>query len=75
MYVGVLCESIQDVEVTGDRDDSRSLHINIHKPASSHLAKPLPLLTAKLTFDDHIRCVAAKQRLTKGRTKARQVCF
>ncbi|KAF6024766.1 CLEC16A [Bugula neritina] len=63
---------LQDVEVTGDRDDSRSLHINIHKPASSHLAKPLPLLTAKLTFDDHIRCVAAKQRLTKGRTKARQ---
>lgn len=23
-------------------------------------------------FDDHIRCMAAKQRLTKGRTKARQ---
>lgn len=65
---------LQDVEVTGDKDDSRCLHINIHKPAASHLAKPIPLLTAKFIFDDHIRCMAAKQRLTKGRTKARQVC-
>merc|ERR1719259_477503 len=31
-----------------------------------------PLLSATFTFDDHIRCMAAKQRLTKGRTKARQ---
>lgn len=26
----------------------------------------------RFTFDDHIRCMAAKQRLTKGRLKARQ---
>ena len=32
----------------------------------------MPLLSATFTFDDHIRCMAAKQRLTKGRTKARQ---
>ncbi|XP_067938113.1 protein CLEC16A-like [Watersipora subatra] len=63
---------LQDVEVTGDRDDSRCLHISLHKPASSHLAKPISLLTARFLFDDHIRCVAAKQRLTKGRAKARQ---
>ena len=59
--------------VTGDRDDSRCLHISIHQSAASHLAKPIPLLSAKFIFDDHIRCVAAKQRLTKGRAKARQV--
>jgi len=63
---------LQDVEVTGDKEDSRCLHISLHKPASSHLAKPIPLLTAKFIFDDHIRCMAAKQRLTKGRSKARQ---
>ena len=32
----------------------------------------MPLLSATFTFDDHIRCMAAKQRLTKGRIKARQ---
>ena len=63
----------QDVEVTGDKDDSRSLHIAIHRPASSHHAKPVPLLSARFVFDDHIRCMAAKQRLSKGRVKARQL--
>ncbi|PIO53807.1 hypothetical protein TELCIR_24844, partial [Teladorsagia circumcincta] len=29
------------------------------------------LLTARFIFDDHIRCMAAKQRLTKGRQTAR----
>ncbi|VDI76776.1 protein CLEC16A [Mytilus galloprovincialis] len=61
-----------DVEVTGDKDDSRSLHITIHKPPSSQHARPLPLLSGRFVFDDHIRCMAAKQRLTKGRLKARQ---
>ncbi|CAC5424104.1 CLEC16A [Mytilus coruscus] len=63
---------LQDVEVTGDKDDSRSLHITIHKPPSSQHARPLPLLSGRFVFDDHIRCMAAKQRLTKGRLKARQ---
>ncbi|XP_022658249.1 protein CLEC16A-like isoform X4 [Varroa destructor] len=31
-----------------------------------------PLLAAKFIFDDHIRCMAAKQKLTKGRLRARQ---
>ena len=62
----------QDVEVSGDKDDSRSLHITIHKPATSSHARPIPLLSAKFVFDDHIRCMAAKQRLTKGRLRARQ---
>nr|XP_006814698.1 PREDICTED: protein CLEC16A-like [Saccoglossus kowalevskii] len=63
---------LQDVEVTGDKEDSRSLHVTIHKRANSAHVKPMPLLSARFIFDDHIRCMAAKQRLTKGRTKARQ---
>ncbi len=58
--------------MTGDKDDSRSLHITIHKPSMNVHARPLPLLSARFVFDDHIRCMAAKQRLTKGRLRARQ---
>ncbi|KFM81210.1 Protein CLEC16A, partial [Stegodyphus mimosarum] len=68
-FVGFL----QDIEVTGDKDDSRCLHITIHRPssiASGNIRSPL--LSAKFVFDDHIRCMAAKQRLSKGRQKARQ---
>ncbi|KAG1653380.1 Protein CLEC16A [Nymphon striatum] len=71
---------LQDLEVSGDKDDSRSLHVTVHKPcgsnpaacASSSSSRAIPVLTAKFVFDDHIRCMAAKQRLTKGRLKARQ---
>ncbi|XP_077979677.1 protein CLEC16A-like isoform X2 [Glandiceps talaboti] len=62
---------LQDVEVTGDKDDSRSLRVTIHKRANSSHVKPTPLLAARFIFDDHIRCMAAKQRLSKGRTRAR----
>lgn len=61
---------LQDVEVTGDKDDSRCLHITIHRGGAT--TNRTPILSAKFVFDDHIRCMAAKQRLTKGRTKARQ---
>ncbi|BFZ02816.1 hypothetical protein BsWGS_05855 [Bradybaena similaris] len=67
-FVGFL----QDVEVSGDKDDSRLLHIVVHKPQSSVHAKPIPILSARFVFDDHIRCMAAKQRLIKGRQRARQ---
>ncbi|KAJ9577624.1 hypothetical protein L9F63_005811, partial [Diploptera punctata] len=68
-FVGFL----QDIEVTGDKDDSRCLHITIHRPLSSgSSSNRIPLLSARFIFDDHIRCMAAKQRLTKGRIKARQ---
>ncbi|XP_022103305.1 protein CLEC16A-like isoform X2 [Acanthaster planci] len=64
---------LQDLEVTGDKDDSRSLHVTIHKRmTTSPHAKPIPLLAARFQFDDHIRCMAAKQRLTKGRQRVRQ---
>lgn len=62
----------QDVEVSGDKEDSRSLYVTIHKPSMNAHARPLPLLAARFIFDDHIRCMAAKQRLSKGRLKARQ---
>ncbi|XP_043476233.1 protein CLEC16A homolog [Leptopilina heterotoma] len=67
-FVGFL----QDIEVVGDKDDSRCLHLTIHKPLSNNSSNKLPVLCAKFIFDDHIRCMAAKQRLTKGRIKARQ---
>ncbi|KAH0546143.1 hypothetical protein KQX54_006805 [Cotesia glomerata] len=69
--VAKLVGFLQDIEVAGDKDDSRCLHLTIHKPSSSCTNK-LPLLSAKFIFDDHIRCMAAKQRLSKGRIKARQ---
>jgi len=75
-FVGFL----QDIEVAGDKDDSRCLQIIVHNSlkASSFMSSGSPshhrqpLLAARFVFDDHIRCMAAKQRLTKGRIKARQ---
>jgi len=74
-FVGFL----QDLEVVTDKEDSRCLHVTVHSPKSStgaslHVpaSRTVPLLSATFTFDDHIRCMAAKQRLTKGRIKARQ---
>jgi len=68
------CDLIQDVEVANDKEDSRSLHITVHKPVNNIYVKTSPpILNAKFTFDDHIRCMAAKQNLTKGRQRARQI--
>lgn len=68
--VAKLVGFLQDVEVVGDKDDSRCLHITIHRGGAT--TNRTPILSAKFVFDDHIRCMAAKQRLTKGRSKARQ---
>lgn len=70
LSVAKLVGFLQDVEVTGDKDDSRCLHITIHRGGAT--TNRTPILSARFIFDDHIRCMAAKQRLTKGRTKARQ---
>ncbi|XP_012283658.1 protein CLEC16A homolog isoform X2 [Orussus abietinus] len=70
--VAKLVGFLQDIDVIGDKDDSRCLHLTIYKPQSSGANNRVPLLSAKFIFDDHIRCMAAKQRLTKGRIKARQ---
>nr|CAB3231606.1 protein CLEC16A-like [Phallusia mammillata] len=61
---------LQDVEVSSDPDDSRTLHVTIHKPSGT---RRVPMLAANFVFDDHIRCMAAKQRLTKGRMRARHL--
>lgn len=55
---------LQDVEVGGDKDDSRCLHITVHRGGAT-TSNRTPILSAKFIFDDHIRCMAAKQRLTK----------
>lgn len=70
--VAKLVGFLQDVEVVGDKDDSRCLHLTVHRGGAMTNANRAPILSAKFIFDDHIRCMAAKQRLTKGRTKARQ---
>lgn len=61
---------LQDIEVTGDQNDSRALNITIHKSCSTKIGsmathskstlsppKRPPLLSAKFIFDDHIRLV------------------
>lgn len=63
--VAKLVGFLQDIEVAGDKDDSRCLHITIHRPISGATTNRVPLLNAKFVFDDNIRCMAAKQRLTK----------
>ncbi|CAF3944185.1 unnamed protein product [Rotaria magnacalcarata] len=64
------CALMQDVEVANDKEDSRSLHITIHKPVANIYVKTSPpILNAKFTFDDHIRCMTAKQNLNKGRQR------
>ena len=66
----------QDVEVANDKEDGRSLHITIHKPVYNiHVKTSPPVLNAKFTFDDHIRCMTAKQNLIKGRLKYASICF
>ncbi|CAJ0600555.1 unnamed protein product [Cylicocyclus nassatus] len=65
-FVGLL----QDTQITGDPSDSRSLHIVVEGQPTRQ-RKRQALLTARFVFDDHIRCMAAKQRLTKGRQTAR----
>ncbi|XP_050683569.1 protein CLEC16A homolog [Leptidea sinapis] len=72
--VAKLIGSLQDLEIAGDKEDPRCLHLTIHKPRVGGVSAGARsvLLRAKFKFDDHIRSMAAKQRLTKGRTKARQ---
>ncbi|KAK0418158.1 hypothetical protein QR680_013405 [Steinernema hermaphroditum] len=67
-FVGLL----QDTQLTGDPQDSRALHIVVQDVKSRSRKDMAPLLRAKFVFDDHIRCMAAKQRLSRGRKNARQ---
>jgi protein CLEC16A len=60
---------IQDVEVTPDKEDSRSLIITIKKAPTNLHGKPQMILNSTFTFDDHIRCMAAKQHLIRARER------
>jgi len=64
---------IQDVEVTPDKEDSRSLTITIKKSPSVMSGKLEIRLNSVFTFDDHIRCMAAKQHLVRARERARRM--
>ncbi|VDD91083.1 unnamed protein product [Enterobius vermicularis] len=66
-FVGLL----QDTQLTGDPSESRALHIVVNDVCSRSRKNSEPMLCAKFLFDDHIRCMAAKQRLSKGRQQAR----
>lgn len=62
------------MEISPDKDDSRSLFITIHQPFASSTRGPRrPLLTAKFMFDDYVRCMSAKQRLHRRRTSLRHI--
>ncbi|CAD5116916.1 DgyrCDS5757 [Dimorphilus gyrociliatus] len=52
---------LQRLDVTSDRNDNRILYVKI----------PNSKFDVKLELDDHIRCMAAKQRLTKARARVR----
>lgn len=62
---------VQDVEVLNDTEDSRCLKVTVHGRTAN--MKSSPVLQATFIFDDHIRCMAAKQRLSKGRMRARHL--
>ncbi len=64
---------VQDVEVVPDKEDSRSLNITIKKSPSASTGKPAIRLNSVFTFDDHIRCMAAKQHLVRARDRARRM--
>jgi hypothetical protein len=51
--------------VSGDPTDGKSLHVVVEDVKCRIKSKSSPQLSAKLIFDDHIRCMAAKQRLGK----------
>jgi protein CLEC16A len=56
---------LQDTHVSGDPTDGKSLHVVVEDVKCRIKSKASPQLSAKLIFDDHIRCMAAKQRLGK----------
>jgi protein CLEC16A len=68
---------VQNVEVAPDKEDSRSFLISIKKCGGSSSSQPASQQTVRLnsvfTFDDHIRCMAAKQHLVRARDRARRM--
>lgn len=65
---------LQQIDVNADKDDSRSLLIQVHSTHSrlnGYSSNKVPM-TLKCVFDDHIRSVAAKNRLLKGKKAVKQ---
>ncbi|OZC11612.1 hypothetical protein X798_01473 [Onchocerca flexuosa] len=60
-FVGLL----QNTQLTSDLENSRALHIIVNDANNRSKANDTVYFNAKFLFDDHIRCMAAKQRLTK----------
>ncbi|XP_014244787.1 protein CLEC16A homolog isoform X2 [Cimex lectularius] len=61
-----LAAMLHDLDFSGDKLDSRTLYL------SSKYTTVGPMVNTKFIFDDSIRCLAAQQRLTKGKMKVRE---
>lgn len=61
---------LQDVDISPDPADNCSLFIVAHHRSRSQV-KRRPALSAKITFEDHIRCIATKQNLQKRKEQLR----
>ncbi len=59
---------LQDVDITADPATSFSLFVTIHSRASK---QKKPALSGRFQFEDHIRCIAAKQVIQRSRDKLR----
>jgi hypothetical protein len=63
---------LKDVEVTPEKEDSKSINITISRPTAKDYDKLDTKLNAKFTFDDNIRCMGAKQHLVRARERVRK---
>nr|CAD2178867.1 unnamed protein product [Meloidogyne enterolobii] len=61
---------LQDVLIVGT-SDNRTLHINVEDVETRVKKSGKNIFSAHLIFDDYIRCMAAKQRLNRGRKRCR----
>jgi protein CLEC16A len=51
---------LQDTHISGDPTDGKTLHVVVEDVKCRIKSKSSPQLSAKLIFDDHIRCMAGK---------------
>ncbi|CAH8633650.1 unnamed protein product [Schistosoma intercalatum] len=78
---------LQDLESHCDPADSRCLHVTIHAPGHltcqnsspgrlfsniNNTDSKSPIMVAKFLFEDHIRCMTARQLLSRGKTVVEQ---
>ncbi|CBY40063.1 unnamed protein product [Oikopleura dioica] len=63
---------LQDLEIEQLSQDERTLVITVRQ-SFLNLIFEIKIEFQKLTFDDHIRSLTARQRLTKGRLRARHL--